>query len=393
MSIAHRTLLVLCLLTLAGEALAACTRHPTQATTWYCDEQAEAMAKALSNPPKFPGSNPGPTQVSLHMNPPGYDPAGYYNSYNVYPNGLPTDSGTATFKNPTNCGNAQPITGKGVLGSATACHNGCGYTMGGNGVCIGGNEYCFASTWNPTGQVCSGGPGFNENHDPNREVCKTSGSFVHCVNSDGRQCVSSGRGSRMCWNPGEEAQRMTADGQEGASRVKDPATPQPPAAMENPTATGSQSTTINNTTYNTTTYTGTGNTGGQPSTGDGGNDGGTAGDGEGEGDGNDDEDKPGSPGAQGDALYQGSGKTFETVSAAYFARMGNAPIISAVSGFFEVSVGAGTCPVWTWPESQWLPAFTFDLFCTGVLQTILNAAGIVLLIVAARYAFHIAIGN
>ena len=395
MSIMSRLFLTLALISAVPEVYAACIQAPSSATTFHCDEQAEAQAKALSIPPRYPDSNPGPTQVRLTMNPPGSPIAGYYDSYNVYPLG-PADSGTATFKNATNCGNAQPISGKAVVGSATACHNGCGYTMGGNGICVGANEYCFASTWQPTGQTCSDGPGFKPDHDPNKEVCKTTGNYVHCVNADGKQCVTSARGTRMCWSPGETGTRMTADGLEGAARTVDGTPPQPPSAMENPTQTSTNTTTINNSTYNSATYSGTGNNGGQPNTGDGGNDGGQAGDGDGNGtgdEGQDEGDDYGAPGGQGDALYTPGEKTVETVFAAYGARISEAPIVAAVAGFFDVSVGGVNCPVWTMPESQWLPAFTFDLFCSGVLTLLLEAAGIVLLIVAARYAFHIAIGD
>jgi hypothetical protein len=294
---------------------------------------------------------------------------------------------------PNNCGEKPPTGAQAVRGSSTACHEGCSYQQsGGAQVCVGAsNEYCYASSWTPTGQTCSTGPGFDENHDPDKEVCTAAQGYTHCVQSSGRQCVTSSGGVRMCWDPGQTGPRAAADGEVGATRVEVPATPTPPPTMTDPAPAGPpQTTIINENTYVTQPYIGTGSAPGQ-------GDAGPGGDGDGDGsadDGSDDEgDDAGTPGSIGGDLYTGSDDTIGTVTSAYLDRVGDAPIMDAAGAFFDVSVSGAACPTWSVAQSEWLPALTFDFFCDPGLQTMLDVAGLLILVVAAYAAFHIAIGN
>lgn len=372
----------------------------------WCDTESEAQARALANCTDFPHwITPGP--VAVKATHPNQTVGGvlYVGGYTAF-GGPGKNVGCNTYsphsqpvywraeQAPNLCGEKPPLGPQGVSGAAQACFEGCMYSGGGStNVCLGGNSYCFASVWNATGAQCAeGAPSFAPNHKPDQEVCTAANGYTHCVQQSGRQCVTSGSGVRSCWDPGQEAQRMTTDGSEGASRVKDPATPAPAPAMENPTATSNQSTTINGQTYNTTTYTGTGNNGGQGDTGDGGND--SGGNGEGDGQGEDEEDEgPGSAGGVGGDLYEGDDRTMAGIMAAHRARIMAAPILQAGTDFFEIDAGGAGCPVWTIPESDWNPPLVFDFFCMPELAGMLEIAGLVFLAFAAMYAFHVAIGD
>lgn len=198
----------------------------------------------------------------------------------------------------------------------------------------------------------------------------------------------------MCWQPGETGKRQDASKLEWADRVPEGETPAPPDNLEGAT----QETT---TTDKGGVHGGgvggsfvigggsaTGNKGGQSDTGEGGSGPGT-GNGNGDGEGN----EPGAPGGAGGALYEGHDKTVASVYAAFRSRISAAPIVSAVDGYFSAPSGGGSCPVWTVPANQYLPAFTFDFFCSPALQSIINMAGYLILLVAAYKAFHIAIGD
>ena len=91
-------------------------------------------------------------------------------------------------------------------------------------------------------------------------------------------------------------------------------------------------------------------------------------------------------------LYQASTDTPGSVYADFQAQVANAPIVSAVSGFFAVSAG-GSCPSWHIPGNKYWGAagFDFTFFCNADVLAIMALAGYVVLAMAAFCATRIAI--
>ena len=210
------------------------------------------------------------------------------------PENSPWDPETGTCKPPNNCATAPNVAAGASSGGAPICVNGCTYvpdssagtTVGYDGP-NGDSIFSAANSWKPNGVECSA-----ENHpmpwDPAKPTCQTvpGSSFNHCTQPDGRNCVTTAQGRRLCWGGTETGPRMTSDGKEGANR-QPPGTPAPPPqGMENPQAAGTVHNTTNNYSTSTTVYNGGGNRGGQGNVGEGGKDTSNgSGEGEGEGDG------------------------------------------------------------------------------------------------------------
>ncbi len=91
-------------------------------------------------------------------------------------------------------------------------------------------------------------------------------------------------------------------------------------------------------------------------------------------------------------LYQSSTDTVGSVYATFEQQMSNAPIISAVSGFFSITP-SGQCPTWHIPGNQYWGAagFDFTFFCDSAVLAIMTLAGYVVLAMAAFCATRIAI--
>jgi len=75
----------------------------------------------------------------------------------------------------------------------------------------------------------------------------------------------------------------------------------------------------------------------------------------------------------------------------FSAKAKQTPLVSAASGFFDIGSVSGSCPTWTVPESEWLPAMTFDFYCNATALEIIGWAGWVILCVGAFRAFEIAV--
>lgn len=72
--------------------------------------------------------------------------------------------------------------------------------------------------------------------------------------------------------------------------------------------------------------------------------------------------------AQPSSLYTPTGKTMESVLGAFKDAMQQKPFYSAATGFFNVSIAGGTCPVW---ETQaWVFHIRFDQQCSATMQQI-----------------------
>lgn len=92
-------------------------------------------------------------------------------------------------------------------------------------------------------------------------------------------------------------------------------------------------------------------------------------------------------------LYHPSGDTVDSVVQTFQTGIKDAPVSAAVTGFFQVDHSGGSCPTWSTPESDWLPAQTFDFYCRPDLANLLDGARIVILIACAYAAFRIAFGD
>ncbi|MDH5829712.1 hypothetical protein QFW80_04160 [Luteimonas sp. M1R5S18] len=289
------------------------------------------------------------------------------------------------------CATKPSLPNRAFPGTGGACVEGCAYsvvfdpsTPGASGTLeIGGTAYHWG-TLAPTGAECSTTTEVRE-HNPNRSTCvATGGGFSECVEPSGRHCVTGAQGGRYCWEPGQTGPRSNSQGTEGATRTPEGETPRKPPNMPDATGTTGATTTINNTTTTTTTYTGSGGTPGQGETGEGGRDGPGSGDGTGDGEG--EGDGPGSPGATPGDQYEPGEATVGSVVSDYLARIGDAPIIDAVGGFFEVSA-SGSCPTWT--RTFFGKSVTIDFFCMSEMQPVYTGIGICMLVVFAWAAFRI----
>jgi len=92
-------------------------------------------------------------------------------------------------------------------------------------------------------------------------------------------------------------------------------------------------------------------------------------------------------------LYTPSTDTVGSVVGEFKAGVAASPVASSVTGFFSVGSVGGSCPVWTVPENDYLPAMTFDFYCRPELADLLDMAQFVLLIGCAYAAWRIAMGD
>lgn len=312
--------------------------------------------------------------------------------------GCPPDTvwNPETRKCAMGCANRDPLGSHSARGSMTVCSDGCQYEQG-QGVCIGSGTtaYCYAKEWHPTGAQCSAGDAVPNPHDPNNDTCRsTGGGWNECVKPNGEHCVTGPAGTRMCWTPGETGTKNDGSGKEWGNRQPEGNPTPPPPNIENPsqdTSTADKGGVSGDGVGGSFVIgagSGTGNSGGQHNTGSGGSGNGAGSGQEGDGDGD-----HGAPGAVGGDLYEGSDKTVASVASAFKTRIEAAPIAAAASGFFSAPSGGGSCPIWTVPANEYLPAMTFDFFCMSQLQTLMNLAGWLILAIAGYKAFHIAIGD
>ena len=92
------------------------------------------------------------------------------------------------------------------------------------------------------------------------------------------------------------------------------------------------------------------------------------------------------------SLYTTSGDSVSAEFASYSAQVATTPIASAVPKFFSFTP-SGTCPTWTIPGNKyWGQAgFSFAFLCQPDFLALLQAAGLIVLAVAAFSAFRIAL--
>ncbi|MGR2663163.1 hypothetical protein ACUXVY_16390 [Chromobacterium haemolyticum] len=95
-------------------------------------------------------------------------------------------------------------------------------------------------------------------------------------------------------------------------------------------------------------------------------------------------------------IYTPNKDTFRSKFDSFRASIIEAPFVRAVSSFFVVSIGGGSCPVWTIPAvslglGMSLPSVSIDQFCSPAAQTAYRVMWWVFNAVAAFFAFRIAV--
>jgi len=332
---------------------------------------------------------------------------GVYKRTNVNcPAGQTWNASTMTCD--TGCANKPPMNNvrfQVIGGTAnTTCSGGCEFAVdlqGGTGpsglVTMGGVLFYRAASMSPTGSSCTVG---NEPITNDSQGCVQQGNLTQCLKPDGQHCATASSGKQFCWQPGENG--IKASGNDAATKSPDGTTPKPPPLPPNNggewTQTGQSTvvTNVNNTTSSSTVTGWQSNYGPQGSgasgngaSGEGssgsGSGSGLGGNGSGDGDGDDDDDGPGGPGAGVGDLYSPTDKTVASVFAAFKARVGDAPLVDAIDGFFSVNASGG-CPTWTVPASEYWDSMTWDKHCSGDFLNALQAMGWVLMAVAAFLA-------
>ncbi|MCD9125857.1 hypothetical protein [Luteimonas fraxinea] len=316
------------------------------------------------------------------------------------PDGKPFDTSTGTCGN--ECNEKPNYGGAMVSGASEFCHEGCAYRADTSvQVCLGegAGQTCFGGSWKPSGGTCSSGPKPMP-YDANKDVCERKPGATHsqCVKPTGETCVTSAKGNRFCWKPGEDGDRMVADGSEGATKGQGNQQQQPPRSMTDPQHQGTSTTTVttnNTTTVNATSiFSGSGSTGGQSNVGSGGKDsgiGGGSGSGSGDGDGDGEGDGPGGPGGQPGRFYEGNGKGISEAYGAFAARAQQAPLLAAAGNILGGCSGSGSCPVDTWDGGDYAGNHSLAEWCSGPLAGLLSYAGYILLAGMGAVAIRIGI--
>lgn len=266
-----------------------------EAACGYLEECTYSQAVATCEAYKASEAQAGRPRTDCAYNPTDGNCPGKGSIGNVRISGGDTQWWCLTVAKPEkNCSAEPPLNAMGML-SGPACVGGCTYMAGPNNRTFDSSDpsaITFADSWLPTGATCTASEPEQKPYDPNKPVCnkRPGTNYIECVDPEGNHCVTSARGTRMCWGPGHEGDRNSSDGKDGANRKKAPNLPTIPTIVADPTPAGPATPTIiNNTTYNTQSWTGTGTNGaGQGNTGDGGKDGGDGGDGGEEGEEGDD---------------------------------------------------------------------------------------------------------
>ena len=90
------------------------------------------------------------------------------------------------------------------------------------------------------------------------------------------------------------------------------------------------------------------------------------------------------------SLYKAKTKTFGDVLSGFRTRVAAMPWYAASVGFFNVTIGGGSCPHWTVPATRWSQALDGSVyFCSSTAMTLYQLGGVVVMIVAAWAAFRI----
>lgn len=90
-------------------------------------------------------------------------------------------------------------------------------------------------------------------------------------------------------------------------------------------------------------------------------------------------------------LYEGKGKTLQTVMDGFKAQALASPIGTATGSFFTVNLAAGACPTWDLDVPFLNASYVLDWFCWPMTGTALAVMRACFLLVASFFAFRVAI--
>lgn len=325
--------------------------------------------------------------------------------------------GTEWNEETKKCG--QPCSQQPPLGASTitgggfeTCKDGCMYEPSAP-VSVsfgqGAGAFTLSDSWAPTGATCSVGDAPAPSDKP-QECVEVEGQSM-CVKPNGQHCYSASTGRQICWTPGETGEKTDGPIKQKRSPGETPIspapltngdglTPQGPPMHASTTngATGHTSiTNVVNYGTNSGADAGGGHSGeggdGSGSGGGGGGwyggGGGGSGNGDGGGDGDEGDDGAGEAGAGVGTLYEGHGKTVESVIGDFHTRMMASPLIGAATGFFAVQ-GGGSCP--TFNFSMFGQTTNIEFFCLPEFQQVFYWLGWFVLAMFTWKAFEVGFG-
>jgi hypothetical protein len=382
--------------------------YPTEAAALAdCNQVLISIANA--------GRSTGPTlgACSRHIQADhGY--AGFYGIQETY------SSGGANYEQwylwflvadePTECEAKEPFDGKVTLPTGTSlattnalCFEGCQYYAAGgveSGGVFTGKLYPF-----PGGQTCTDGDSFSTvpAGEGQGEICIPNGVLSQCYNvTTGQTCAVTPRGNKACWSPGETSTKVSPDQAEALtnSTSDSPPAPSPLQNAQTTTQVNVPASSTSTSTTTNTTYITYANVTGQPGTATQGPDSdgdATGSDPEGNGSGSGDGDAGEAGEGVGDGLYEGTEETYGSIIADYFVQVQDAPIVSAVTGIFDVDDGGASCPPLEAPTWDLLgyhfEGYSLTWHCSGPLSLALDGVAVILFIFAAWAAFKWAFGE
>lgn len=337
--------------------------------------------------------------------------SGTYTLNYTHPSGQRQTADYFTYPLGKTCAQRTPIDGGFYNPQAISskCSRGCEYSLNVDQATVkyrvdvddGNTIFRNRGSYMPTGGTCA--PEAPRPEPPKDDFCFfTEGGHKICLDSKGRQCVTSAKTGRIyCGKPNEALNATNPDRTENinvTAPVPSPGTPPPagpqPRPGENWQPGGTSS--ITNITNNTTTNTNTSNNAGTPNTTPGSgnpNDGsGNPGKpGPGDEDDDDEGDKPGDAGDGVGELYDGEPLTPGEALDDYMNAAKGTQLVSQLNQFFGNCTFGGACPVWTYDGGEWMGVQTFDALCTGMVSDLLSYGAYIILAMAAFAAFRIAV--
>lgn len=89
-------------------------------------------------------------------------------------------------------------------------------------------------------------------------------------------------------------------------------------------------------------------------------------------------------------LYDPESLTFGGAYDSFAASVASAPVVSSASGFFSLSLGASSCPTWTWDAGDY-GVYSIDIFCNPDFSFLWETIAAVIMIGAVIAAIFIAL--
>lgn len=315
----------------------------------------------------------------------------------------------ASFEQDCSTRNATSNARLSFAGEFPSCRAGCQVDFNGSNVTSSTSNSSFGMVTMTTGIIqytgnaCPAPPNPATTPDPPdapsdpTQQCTQVGSLTQCLRTDGQMCATASNGTQLCWPAQAPSEQTSLDGAIAVSPSNVP--PTTPANMEPTGETVTTQTTINNngtttvtnTTVNTYTNTGTcpaGTTGTPPNCAP--DEGSTCPAGQ---TGTPPNCSPdGETGGTGPAMsdsYSPKNKTVQSVYGEFRGKIDQAPIITSVDTFLDLSGIGAECPVFEVPFFNQI--IVIDAFCNPTVLQVFGWIGLVILCFAVYRAFMICV--